>query len=825
MRVWPGQPFPLGASWDGGGVNFAIFSENATGVDLCLFDAPDDARERLRIPMRERSDQVWHCYLPDVRPGQLYGYRVHGPYAPAQGDRFNPAKLLIDPYAKAVSNAIRWSDALFAYKVGDPRLDLTLDPEDETSGAVKCVVVDDSFTWGDDRPPRTPWNRTVIYEAHVRGMTVAHPDVDPKLRGTYLGLVTDPILDHLQSLGVTAVELLPVHQFVDERHLAQKGLTNYWGYSSIAFLAPDIRYATEGALRGRQVYEFKTMVKKLHAAGIEVILDVVYNHTGEGNHLGPTLSLRGVDNRAYYRLVPGDERFYVDFTGTGNTLDVRHPRTIQLVMDSLRYWVTEMHVDGFRFDLAPVLAREKFEVSRFAAFFGIIHQDPVLSRVKLIAEPWDVGPGGYQAGNFPVGWAEWNAQYRDCVRRFWRGDQGVVPELASRLSGSSDVYAWSDRAAYASINFVTAHDGYTLRDLVSYEQKHNEANGEGNRDGHDDNLSRNWGVEGETDKPAVLARRRRAVRNYIATLAFSQGVPMLAHGDEIGRTQGGNNNAYAQDNATSWVDWDLAPWQEELRDFTRRVIAIRHANPVLRRRSFFRGRPVGAAGAKDLAWLRPDGSEMTQHDWNDRSRRTLGMLINGDAADETDDRGRPVKGDTMLLILNGGYDPVRFTLPVVAGAPPLGGAHDGHGSGWATLLDTANDDARGEITGKTLRVQGFSLVLLRYGSERRLALAAGDPEEAAFVNTIAVSGRGAFTGGSGPARDVDEAHPEAHEPIEPASAGVPRTTPGVPLAAQPTTVGPKRPSEYVPPEARQNGAADESDGADARAEPEPENEP
>ena len=730
MRVWPGQPFPLGATWDGGGVNFALFSENATGVELCLFDGPTDAREHTRIPLRERSDQVWHCYLPDVRPGQLYGYRVSGPYAPEQGHRFNAAKLLIDPYAKAVSNEIAWSDALFAYKVGGRREDLELNPDDDASGAVKSVVVDDAFTWGDDRAPKTPWNRTVIYECHVKGMTVGHPDVEPHLRGTYLGLCSDPMLDHFTSLGVTAVELLPVHHFVVDRHLAERGLTNYWGYNSIAFFAPDIRYATQRSVYGQQVYEFKTMVKKLHAAGIEVILDVVYNHTGEGNHMGPTLSLRGVDNKAYYRLMPDNPRYYMDFTGTGNSLNMMHPRTIQLIMDSLRYWVTEMHVDGFRFDLAPVLARELYEVNRLSSFFDIIHQDPVLSRVKLIAEPWDVGPGGYQAGNFPVGWAEWNGKYRDCVRRFWRGDAGVVPELASRLSGSSDVYAWSDRAAYASVNFVIAHDGYTLRDLVSYERKHNEANGEGNRDGHDDNLSRNWGAEGETPDPAVNARRRRAMRNMLATLAFSQGVPMLSHGDEVGRTQGGNNNAYAQDNPTSWVDWSLADWQAGMLAFARRVVAIRHANPVLRRRSFFRGRPIGAEGAKDLTWLRPDGREMTEADWRDGTRRVLGMLISGEAADETDDRGRPVKGDTMLLWLNGGFETMACTAPAV----PDPGT-------WVALLDTAReDDAPRALDGDSAAVEGFSLVLLRHGAERRLALSGATSEGAAAVNVLAVGG-------------------------------------------------------------------------------------
>ncbi|AHG91350.1 glycogen debranching enzyme GlgX [Gemmatirosa kalamazoonensis] len=716
MRVWPGQPFPLGAHWDGEGVNFAIFSENGTAVELCLFDTAGDAFETVKIPLRERSDQVWHCYLPDVRPGQLYGYRVHGPYDPHRGHRFNPAKLLIDPYAKAVSNTIRWSDALFGYRVGGPREDLEPTTDNSAAGIPKSVVVDNAFTWADDRPPRTPWNRTVIYECHVKGMTVRHPEVDPRHRGTYLGLASDPIIDYFLALGVTAVELLPVHHYVVDRHLAERGLSNYWGYNSIAFFAPDYRYSTVGVHEdaprnyGQQVYEFKTMVKKLHSAGIEVILDVVYNHTGEGNHLGPTLSLRGVDNKAYYLLNPENPRFYMDFTGTGNSLNMMHPRTIQLIMDSLRYWVTEMHVDGFRFDLAPVLARELFEVNRLSAFFDIIHQDPVLSRVKLIAEPWDVGPGGYQVGNFPVGWAEWNGKYRDCTRRFWRGDPGMVPELASRLSGSSDIYEWSDRQAYASVNFVTAHDGYTLRDLVTYERKHNEANGEGNRDGHDDNLSRNWGVEGETDDVRVLQKRRRAMRNFLATLAFSQGVPMISHGDEIGRTQRGNNNAYAQDNDISWIDWSLEPWQEELLAFARHVFSVRHGNPVLRRRSFFRGRPVNAAGVKDLTWLRPDGEEMGDHTWGEAGNHAVGMLISGEAADETDDRGRPVRGDTMLLVLNGGFDDVEWTLPSMAG--------DGQ---WRCVVDTASDE-QGPVTTSQIHVPGFSLVLLRYGQERRAEL-------------------------------------------------------------------------------------------------------
>ncbi|HLV25528.1 MAG TPA: glycogen debranching protein GlgX, partial [Gemmatimonadales bacterium] len=494
MRIWPGQPYPLGATWDGAGVNFALFSDNATGVDLCLFHSPDDAQESVVIPLRERNDQIWHCYLPDVRPGQLYGYRVHGQYEPEKGSRFNPRKLLLDPYARAISGTIEWSDALFGYDIAARNEDLTPSTSDSAPDMPRCVVVDPAFTWGGDKPPRTPWNRTVIYETHVKGMTMLHPEVPSAIRGTYLGLASEPILEHLLALGVTAVELLPVHHFAVEHHLATRGLTNYWGYNSIGFFAPDVRYSSSGL--ATQVGEFKTMVKKLHEVGIEVILDVVYNHTGEGNHLGPTLSLKGIDNDAYYRLSPENRRYYVDYTGTGNSLNMMHSRTIQLIMDSLRYWVTEMHVDGFRFDLAPVLARELHEVNRFSTFFDTIHQDPVLNEVKLIAEPWDIGPGGYQLGNFPIRWAEWNGKYRDSVRGFWRGEPGMVPELASRLAGSSDIYSWSDRAMYASVNFVTSHDGYTLRDLTSYEQKHNWDNGEDNRDGHNHNVSRNWGVEG-----------------------------------------------------------------------------------------------------------------------------------------------------------------------------------------------------------------------------------------------------------------------------------------------------------------------------------------
>src|SRR5450432_1550752 len=663
MRVWPGQPYPLGATWDGEGVNFAIFSENATGVSLCLFDAHDDKTERVRIPIAERSDQIWHCYLPDVRPGQLYGYRVEGPYSPEEGHRFNPNQLLIDPYAKAISGAIQWSDALFAYQVGSPREDLEMNHADSAGGMPKCVVVDNAFTWGSDAPPRTPWNRTIIYEAHAKGLTIRHPDVPEEIRGTYLALSSDAIIDHLKSLSVTALELLPVHHFAVDRQLAERGLTNYWGYNTIGFFAPDVRYAVGGL--GSQVVQFKSMVKTLHNAGIEVILYVVYNHTAEGNHLGPTLSLKGIDNKAYYRLEPDNPRFYTDYTGTGNSLNMLHPRTIQMIMDSLRYWVTEMHVDGFRFDLAPVLARELFEVNRLSAFFDIIHQDPVLSRVKLIAEPWDLGPGGYQVGNFPIGWAEWNGKYRDDVRSFWRGDPGQLPELASRLSGSSDLYAASGRDTYASVNFITAHDGFTLADLVSYDHKHNEANGEDSRDGTNENFSKNWGVEGPTDLESVLSMRTQTQRNLIATLFLSQGVRMLLGGDEMGRTQNGNNNAYAQDNEISWVDWELSQPNRDLLEFTRDVIAIFRTNPVLRHQSFFTGRPVSGDGVKDITWLRRDGMEMTTEDWERPDPHVLGMLLHGRATDDVDERGRRTFGDTLLVVMNGGARTRYVTLPEI----------------------------------------------------------------------------------------------------------------------------------------------------------------
>ncbi len=677
MRIWPGRSYPLGATWDGEGVNFALFSENATAVELCLFDDPDATQEAHRIRVEECTDHVWHVYLPEVRPGQHYGYRIHGPYEPEAGHRFNPAKLLLDPYAKAIAGSIDWSDALFAYRMGDPKADLSLNEDDNARYIPKCVVIDQAFTWSGDQLLRTPWDRTVIYELHVKGFTARHPDIPKNLRGTFSGLATPAVIEHLQNLGITAVELLPVHQFLRDKHLVDRGLTNFWGYNSIGFFAPEAQYATT-SVRAQQVWEFKTMVKALHSAGIEVILDVVYNHTGEGNQLGPTLSFRGIDNASYYRLVSDKPRYYLDYTGCGNTLNVRHPRVLQLIMDSLRYWVLEMHVDGFRFDLASTLARELQDVDRLSAFFDIIHQDPVLSQVKLIAEPWDLGEGGYQVGNFPGGWAEWNGRYRDTIRRYWKGDGGQVAELAYRLSGSNDLYEQSGRRPHASINFVTAHDGFTLHDLVSYHQKRNEANSEGNRDGTDDNLSWNCGVDGPTAKPSIVALRERQKRNIIATLLLSQGVPMICGGDEMGRTQRGNNNAYCQDNEISWVDWKLSTPQQALLAFTKSLIVLRQQHPVFRRRRFFQGRRIRGAEVKDISWFGPDGKEMTDEDWAKGYVRCLGVRLSGDAIEEKDSKGRPLLDETFLMLLNAHHEPRPFTLP----------AHK-RGVRWEPVLDTA----------------------------------------------------------------------------------------------------------------------------------------
>lgn len=676
MRVWPGTPYPLGATWDGVGVNFAIFSEHATRVELCLFDSIDAEVETVTIPLVEHTDMVWHGYLPDVRPGQLYGYRVHGPFSPDTGHRFNPNKLVMDPYAKVIGRTVRWHESLFGFRFGEE--DSTFDDRDSAPFAPLAAVIDSAFTWGDDRPLRTPWHDTLIYELHVKGFTKLNPHIPEGLRGTYLGLASEPAIRHLTSLGVTAVELMPVHQHLDDWHLVGRRLTNYWGYNTLSYFAPDVRYASSSSPQDA-VREFKMMVRALHAANLEVILDVVYNHTGEGNHTGPTLSLRGIDNTSYYRLLPNQPRFYQDFTGCGNTLNMRSPRVLQLIMDSLRYWVLEMHVDGFRFDLASALARELHAVDKLGAFFDIIHQDPVLSQVKLIAEPWDLGEGGYQVGNFPTKWTEWNGKYRDAVRRFWRGDGGVVSELATRLSGSSDLYEQSGRRPYASINFITAHDGFTLVDLVSYNDKHNDANGERNSDGEHHNLSWNCGVEGPTTDRRVLELRDRQRRNVMATLLLSVGVPMISGGDELGRTQGGNNNAYCQDTEISWTPWDNTPERRDFLDFTRRLIRIWKDHPVLRRRKFFQGRRIRGADVLDIAWLDPSGREMADDTWSSPDVRCLGVRLNGDAIDEVDERGARIVGNTLLLLLNADDQPIAFTLPQTAAEER-----------WETLMDTSD---------------------------------------------------------------------------------------------------------------------------------------
>ncbi len=707
MRVWPGRPYPLGATWDGAGVNFALFSEGATKVELCLFESPEDTHESHRIVLPEHTDQVWHAYLPDAQPGQLYGYRVHGPYEPAKGLRFNANKLLLDPYAKAIGRDLRWGDELFGYKVGDPRADLSFDDRDSAPLAPLASVIDTAFTWGDDRPPRTPWHKTLIYEMHVKGFTMRHPGVAEKLRGTYAGAASDAAIQHLVGLGVTAVELMPVHHHLDDRHLVEKGLTNYWGYNTLAYFAPELRYASSQSPR-KSVQEFKMMVRALHAAGIEVILDVVYNHTGEGNQMGPTVSMRGVDNASYYRLSPKDRRYYMDFTGCGNTLNMQHPRVLQLIMDSLRYWVLEMHVDGFRFDLASTLARELFAVDKLGAFFDIIHQDPVLSQVKLIAEPWDVGEGGYQVGNFPVLWTEWNGKYRDCVRRFWKGDGGTVSEMATRLAGSSDLYQRTGRAPYASINFITCHDGFTLQDLVSYNGKHNEANGEGNKDGADDNHSWNCGVEGPTEDPNIRALRERQKRNFMATLLLSQGVAMICGGDELSHTQKGNNNAYCQDNETTWLNWDLNDEQKDFLDFVRRVVQVWVEQPVFQRRHFFHGRSIRGADVKDISWLGPDGKDMPDDAWGKGYVRCLGVRLAGDLIGDLDERGERIVGDTLLLLFNAHHEAIPFTLP----------AHK-EGQHWEVLIDTTAmpQEPLFHRGGDQVALGGRSLVVLRTRQE------------------------------------------------------------------------------------------------------------
>jgi isoamylase len=672
MRMWPGSPYPLGATFDGGGSNFSIFSEVAEKIELCLFD--DDGKET-RFSMPERHGMIWHGYLPRVGPGQRYGYRVHGPYEPLAGLRCNPTKLLLDPYAKAIDGRNDWNEGLFSYRFDNSEV---RNDDDSAPYAMKSVVINPFFDWTGDRPLRVPYNESVIYEAHVKGITMRHPDIPDDVRGTYAGLIHPAMIRHFQKLGVTAVELLPVHQFVHDSILLEKGLSNYWGYNTIGFFAPHNGYASFGSC-GEQVLEFKTMVRALHRAGIEVILDVVYNHTAEGNHMGPTLSFRGIDNPAYYRLVEGDEQYYFDTTGTGNSLNVRHPESLRMIMDSLRYWVSEMHVDGFRFDLASTLARQFHEVDRLSAFFELINQDPVISQVKLIAEPWDLGDGGYQVGNFPPLWSEWNGRYRDTVRDFWRGEPATLAEFASRFTGSSDLYESDNRRPIASINFITAHDGFTLHDLVSYNEKHNEANGEDNQDGESNNRSWNCGAEGPTDNPNILRLRERQKRNFLATLLLSQGVPMIAHGDERGRTQQGNNNVYCQDNELSWVKWDAAPAKRELTGFTSRLVELRRDHPIFRRQRFFQGRPIRGSNIDDIAWLRPDGQLMDDEDWNTGYARSIAVFLNGQGIPDRDSLGARVVDDSFLLLINAWHELITFALPDPDYAP-----------GWRTVLDTAD---------------------------------------------------------------------------------------------------------------------------------------
>lgn len=711
MRIWPGRPSPLGATWDGKGVNFAVFSAHATRIDLCLFDSANATRESHRISLPEQTEHVWHGYLPDLRPGQLYGFRAHGPHQPNKGHRFNANKVLLDPYAKAIGRDLIWSDAAFGYKIGDPATDMSVDERDNAATAPLGAVISNSFRWLGDESPRIPWNKMIIYEMHVKGFSYKSPWVPREHRGTYEGLASEGSLRHLRSLGVTTIELLPVHHHVDERFLVDAGRDNYWGYNTLAFFAPDLRFAADKNPQA-SVNEFKRMVRTLHRHGFEVILDVVYNHTCEGNHLGPTLSMKGLDNAAYYRLVPHDHRHYMDFTGCGNTLNTQSPRVLQLVMDSLRYWVQEMHVDGFRFDLTTALAREAQDMDLLGGFLDVIQQDPVLSQVKLIAEPWDVGPGGYQVGNFPIPWAEWNGKYRDCVRRFWRGDGHTASEFATRLCGSSDLFKHNGRRPYASINFVTSHDGFTLQDLVSYNHKHNEANGQKNEDGDNHNVSWNCGVEGPTSDPNILELRERQKRNFIATLMLSQGVPMLRSGDEFSQSQNGNNNAYCQDSPVSWLRWKLTDREASFLEFVQRMIRFWREQPVLQRRHFFQGRAIRGEAVRDVVWLTPLGAEMTDHDWNKHYTRCLGMRLEGQMVDELDERGKHITGDTLLILFNSHSEPIPFRLPP-----------HGPGEYWHPELDTATDQFKPRLQAdEPYPLQGKSLVVLKLGRPKKSLL-------------------------------------------------------------------------------------------------------
>jgi isoamylase len=699
--VYPGSPFPLGATWDGEGVNFALFSENATAVDLCLFDAKTNKEKRIRV--KEVDNHIWHAYVPKLKPGQLYGYRVYGPYEPQNGHRFNPNKLLIDPYAKALSGKVEWNNAIFGYEVGSPEEDLSFSEEDSAPYMPKSVVIDPSFNWENDKAPKIPYHKSIIYEAHVKGLTQLHPDIPENIRGTYSAIAHPAIIQYLKNLGITAIELMPVHHFVNDGFLRAKGLTNYWGYNTIGFFAPDIKYSGNGYLGG-QVAEFKTMVKELHKAGIEVILDVVYNHTAEGNHLGPTLSFRGIDNACYYRLAE-DKRFCFDYTGTGNTLNAMLPSVLRLIMDSLRYWVTDMHIDGFRFDLASTLARELHEVDRLGSFFDIIHQDPIISQVKLIAEPWDIGEGGYQVGNFPPGWAEWNGKYRDCMRDYWRGADSMLSEFALRFTGSPDLYKEGYRKPTASINFITAHDGFSLHDLVSYNEKHNEANGENNNDGESHNRSWNCGAEGATDDPNIIALRNKQKRNFLTTLFLSQGVPMLVAGDEFGKTQNGNNNAYCQDNEISWINWQHA--DKDLLSFVQKLTHFQHAHPVFCRRRWFKGKPIQGSGVQDIAWFLPDGNAMNEENWRHDFAKSLGVFLNGKAIPSDGPKGERVVDNNFYIVFNAYEGELPYVLP-----------SEEFGSAWVKVIDTHENflcEAGGQnfTPGETITVQGRSVVVLK----------------------------------------------------------------------------------------------------------------
>jgi isoamylase len=702
-KIYPGSPYPLGATWDGEGVNFALYADNATAVELCLFDHNNTTKESHSVKLIERTHQIWHVYLPDCKPRQLYGYRVFGPYKPLEGHRFNHHKLLIDPYAKAIAGAINWNDALFSYELGNEEEDLSFSELDSAPYIPKSVVIDARYDWEEDKNPKIPYHKSIIYEAHVKGLTKTHPDIPEEIRGTYSAIGHPAMIKYLKDLGVTAIELMPVHQFVIDRHLKEKGLTNYWGYNSIGFFSPDVRYASKG-VNGEQVIEFKDMVKALHKADIEVILDVVYNHTAEGNQLGPTLSFKGIDNAAYYRLTE-NQRYYMDYTGTGNTLNANLPNVLRLMMDSLRYWILEMHVDGFRFDLAATLARELHEVDRLSSFFDIIHQDPVISQVKLIAEPWDIGEGGYQVGNFPPGWSEWNGKYRDCVRDYWRGADSMMGEFAARFTGSPDLYQGDYRRPTASINFITAHDGFTLNDLVSYNEKHNDSNGENNQDGESHNRSWNCGAEGPSDCPEIIALRQKQKRNLLTTLFLSQGVPMLVAGDEISRTQQGNNNAYCQDNEISWLDWAHA--DEELLTFTRNLIKFRLQHPTFCRRRWFQGQPIKGAGVEDIAWFLPEGFEMNEEHWKNDFAKSLGIFLHGKGLHSVGYAGENIIDDSFYLIFNAHHEPLQFRLP-----------EPKYGTEWMKILDT-NISCVGRVqetfkARQIINVEGRSVVVLQH---------------------------------------------------------------------------------------------------------------